>query len=105
MFLETGLPIFTTLNVKLQRQQCTTNSSCKKVSGFFFSWIYFFMGLVRFLQPIAISNFSSSDVTKTDFFKSSHQKLDKDLLIGAKTKAYLRESNISEEVKEIFFIM
>lgn len=97
LFLEAVLPIFTTLNVKLQSDVPQIHLVRRYLNSFFMDL------LVRFLQPSAISSFSSSDITKIDFLKSSHQKLDEDLVIGAKTKAYLGESNISEEVKKKFF--
>lgn len=95
-FLEATLPLFTTLNVKLQSEAPKIHLVRRYLNSFFTDI------LVRFLQPSAISEFSS-DIININFLKSRHQKVDEDLVIGAKTKAYLANSDISEDTKKKFY--
>lgn len=96
LFLAAVLPVFTSLNVNLQSDAPLIHFVKRHLHSFLMDL------LVRFIQPSAISNFSS-EITKIDFEKSNHQKLDEDLVIGSQAKAYLRDNTISEIAKKTFY--
>ena len=90
-FLQSTLPVFNSVNLFLQQEAPTIHLSSRKLNGLLTDL------LVRFVQPSSFHSESAS-ISSVEFKKKKYQKSDEGLVIGAKSRAYLKENKCEEQM-------
>lgn len=96
-FLQSVLPIFNSVNVYLQQEAPVIHILRRKLVGLLTDL------LVRFIKPCALQ-LGTTSVTDVEFQKAKNQKSDSELVIGAKTRVYLKEKSVNDGDIRKFYI-
>lgn len=96
LFLSSALPLFDSLNVFLQQEQPVIHQLHSKLNNFFTELV------VRFVKASSVPE-SERNLLHVKFSSIKCQKNDCELVIGAKTRAYLKEISLHEDRLKMFF--
>lgn len=96
LFLSSLLPVFVSVNVFLQQEQPVIHKLHRKLKDLFMDLV------VRFVKPTAIP--SGCSLSSLNFEKLKNQKDSQDLVIGAKTRSYIKEACIEDNVLAKFYL-
>lgn len=96
LFLSSIIPLFNSLNVFLQQENPVIHQLHSKLNSFFVDVI------VRFVKASSVPQ-SEKDLFQMKFASIKLQKSDAELVIGAKSRAYMKEVNFSEEKLKLFY--
>lgn len=94
-FLSNIIPLFNNVNKSLQQEKPCIHILKETLCSLYFNLI------ARFVTPAAVEK--SESILSLNYKKAKNQKLNEDIVIGAKTRQYLNDSELSPEEKEQFF--
>nr|XP_042912499.1 zinc finger BED domain-containing protein 5-like [Parasteatoda tepidariorum] len=94
-FLQSVIPLFESCNTMMQQQAPLIHRFQRELMNLFSNI------LSRFIKPACIANASS--VFEVNFNKSKNQKDDSELVIGGKTRQYIKDSDLSSEEMRQFY--
>ena len=95
LFLSNIIPQFNNINKSLQQEKTCIHVLKETLFSLYFNLI------ARFVTPAAVEK--SDSILSLNYKKPKNQKLNDDIVIGAKTRQYLNTSGLSPEEKEQFF--
>nr|XP_042906662.1 zinc finger BED domain-containing protein 5-like [Parasteatoda tepidariorum] len=96
LFLESVLPLFCSVNVLLQSEEPLIHCLRRELEMLLTKLI------ARYISPVSVKEAKS--IRTIEFSNRKRQKLNEDLVIGCKTRQFLKENSLTEDVVSAFYL-